>query len=288
MPNIAALADPEPSAPRQAVNGGAHKWFTLRRLGATMLMSALAAGGAPSAHAAALEDAAARYRPYMIEDIGQSLAGAKALRERIAADDLAGAQKAWIEARAGWERSEVFTSGFVPDLDEKIDAWPNALTGFHAIEAKLFGARDIGVQQQTDALISDLSDLDAKVHDIPFDPQGLLNGIARLAYEVGDSKSDGGESPFSGTSLDDMRYNAYGIQSAYQVIFAATLAASDPALADAAQGQIAEMRALLEVPDLKSLDQDKLRTVSERLVVTLQSAAPKLGLRKPTLEEISQ
>ncbi len=288
MPNIVPLPDIEPPALRQAVNSDACEWFTLRRLGSAMLMAALTIGGAPSARAGALEDAAAQYRAYMIKDVGQSLAGAKALRERIAAGDLAGAQKAWIDARAGWERSEVFTSGFVPDLDEKIDAWPNAHTGFHAIEARLFGANDIAVQEQADALISNLSDLDVKVHDMPFDPQGLLNGIARLAYEVGDSKSDGGESPFSGTSLDDMRYNAYGIQSAYQVIFAAALAASDPALADAAQGQIAEMRTLLQASDLKSLDQDKLRTVSEQFVVTLQSAAPKLGLQQPTLEDISQ
>jgi len=259
-----------------------------RRLAAAIVAAALASGITSSAHADALEDAAAQYRPYMVKDIGQSLAGAKALRERIAAKDLDGAQKAWIAARVGWERSEVFTSGFVPDLDEKIDAWPNALTGFHAIEAKLFGAKDIGVQEQADALVFYLSDLDVKVHDTPFNPQGLLNGIARLGYEVGENKSDGGESPFSGTSLDDMRYNAYGIQSAYQIIFSASLASNDPALDAAAQAQIAEMKTLLDAPDLKSLDQDKLRTVSEQLVVTLQTAAPKLGLRKPTMEEIAQ
>ena len=260
-----------------------------RWLGAATLGTLLVALGAPAARADALEDAAAQYRPYMVKDIDQSFAGAKALRERIAAKDLAGAQKAWIDARVGWERSEVFTSGFVPDLDEKIDAWPNALTGFHAIEARLFGAKDIAVQEQADALVFYLSDLDVKVHDTPFNPQGLLNGIARLAYEVGESKSDGGESPFSGTSLNDMRYNAYGIQSAYQVIFAPALKSSDATLADAAQAQITELKRLLDdTPDLKSLDQDKLRTVSEQLVVTLQTAAPKLGLRQPTMEEIAQ
>ncbi|HTZ79676.1 MAG TPA: imelysin family protein, partial [Stellaceae bacterium] len=120
-------------------------------------------------------------------------------------------------------------------------------------------------------------------------PQGLLNGVARLAYEVGENKSDGGESPFSGTSLDDMRYNAYGIQSAYNVIFAAALKSADPALADLAEKQIAEMKSLLDnTSDLKSLDQDKLRTASEELVVSLQNAAPKLGLRTPTMEEIQQ
>jgi hypothetical protein len=28
----------------------------------------------------------------------------------------------------------VFTSGFVPELDQQIDAWPNASHGFHAID----------------------------------------------------------------------------------------------------------------------------------------------------------
>jgi iron uptake system EfeUOB component EfeO/EfeM len=56
----------------------------------------------------------------MVEQIGQSLAGARLLRERIAAGDLEGAKTAWIEARIGWERAEVFTSGFVPDLDREI------------------------------------------------------------------------------------------------------------------------------------------------------------------------
>jgi len=257
---------------------------------ATLLLgAALLAAGAASARAAALDEAAESYRAYMITDVDQSLAGAKTLQERVKAKDLGGAQQAWIQARVGWERSEVFTSGFVPDIDEKIDAWPNALTGFHAVEAKLFGAKDVGVQEQADVLVFYLSDLDVKVRNLRFDPQGLLNGIARLAYEVGENKSDGGESPFANTSLDDMRYNAYGIQSAYNVIFAAALKSGDPALAQTAEKQIAEMKSLLdETPDLKSLDQDKLRTASEEVVVSLQNAAPKLGLRSPTMEEIQQ
>src|SRR5262249_28935295 len=68
------------------------------------------------AGAATLKDAAENYRHYLIDDIGQALAGAGALRERLIDHDLDGARKAWIAARVGWERSEVFTSGFVPEL----------------------------------------------------------------------------------------------------------------------------------------------------------------------------
>src|ERR1700758_662532 len=160
---------------------------------ALSLVLALAVG-ARVADAAALDDAAERYRPYAIEGIGSALAGARDLRERAAAKDLAGAKKAWLSARAGWERSEVFTAGFVPELDALIDAWPHADSGFHAIEAKLFGAQDTEVAGDADALVKNLEDLDGRLHDMALQPQGLLDGTARLAYEVGESKSDGGES----------------------------------------------------------------------------------------------
>src|ERR1700722_5594830 len=117
-----------------------------------------------AAEAAALDDAAEHYRPYAIEGIGSALAGARDLRERAAAKDLAGAKKAWLSARAGWERSEVFTAGFVPELDAQIDAWPNAVSGFHAIEAKLFGAGSTDALGDADDLVRHLESLHGRLH----------------------------------------------------------------------------------------------------------------------------
>jgi iron uptake system component EfeO len=231
---------------------------------------------------------AERYRPIMIKDIDGSLAGTRLLRARLAAGDVAGAEKAWVDARVGWERSEVFTEAFVPDLDQEIDAWPNALLGFHAIEAKLFGAKRTDLTPETDALILNLQDLDVKVHHLDLLPQRLLNGTARLAYEVGESKAAGGESAFSGTSLNDMQNNVDGIDIAYRTIFAAAIEARDPKLATVIPQKIAELKTEVDVPDLKSLDSGKLRARSEELIVLLQEAAPKIGLRAPTLEEIAQ
>jgi iron uptake system EfeUOB component EfeO/EfeM len=224
----------------------------------------------------------------MVRDIDRSLAGARLLRARLAAGDVPGAQKAWIDSRVGWERSEVFTSGFVPDLDREIDAWPNALLGFHAIEAKLFGAKRTDLKPETDALILNLEDLDVKIRHLDLLPQRLLNGTARLAYEIGESKADGGESAFSGTSLSDMRDNVDGIEIAYETIFAAAVEAGDPKLAPAIPLKIAELKTLVGVPDLKSLDPERLRAASEELIVLLQTAAPEIGLRAPSLEEIAQ
>jgi iron uptake system component EfeO len=256
--------------------------------GIVVFGAVLSALALPAAHADVLDGPVERYRPLMIEEIGQALAGAKTLHERVAAKDIDGAKKAWITARIGWERAEVFTSGFVPDLDEEIDAWPNALAGFHAIEAKLFGANSTDVGEETNTLIYYLTDLDIKIRQMPLNAQGLLNGTARLAYEVGESKADGGESRYSGTSLDDMRNNVSGIQLAYKTIFATALETADPKLAGTTQEAIEQLMTQLKPGDIKSLDPEKLRAKSEELIVALQTAAPKIGLRTPTLEDITQ
>jgi iron uptake system component EfeO len=244
--------------------------------------------GVADANAAPLDAAAERYRPYMIEGIGQALIGARSLRERIAAGDLIGARKAWISARAGWERSEVFTTGFVPELDAQIDAWPNADSGFHAIEAKLFGANSTDVESETDALVDHLDNLHGRLRDMPLAPQGLLDGTVRLAYEVGESKADGGESRISGTSLDDMRNNVAGIDFAYLTIFAGSLKAADGKLAGVVDQRIEQLKTIVAASDLQRVDIPALRRASEELVVALQSASAKLGLQRSTLEAASR
>jgi iron uptake system EfeUOB component EfeO/EfeM len=253
---------------------------------ALLVVVALAAPA--RAGATPLEDAAETYRRQLIDDIGQSLTGARTLRGRIAVGDLDGARQAWIDARVGWERSEVFTSGFVPALDKEIDAWPNALHGFHGIETMLFGPTRADAGEETDALIARLADLQAQLRDIRLPPQRLLNGIARLAFEVGDSKADGGESRLSGTSLNDMQSNAAGIELAYRIIFADALEAGDPALATAVRAAIARLKTAVQVDDLRTLDLERLRAETEELVALLEKAAPKIGLARPTLEETAQ
>src|SRR5262249_37478566 len=138
------------------------------------------------ARSQSLDAAAERYRPLMAEEIEHSLAGARAMREALLANDIEAAQSAWITSRVGWEGAEVFTSGFT-ELDREIDAWPNAVTGFHAIEAKLFGAGRLDAQPETDALIFHLTDLRSKIRDTRLTAQGLLEGAAKLAYEIGES-----------------------------------------------------------------------------------------------------
>jgi iron uptake system component EfeO len=256
--------------------------------GAALGPAMVAVGMAGAAHAASLDEAIEQYRSCLIQDIDHTVSDVRKLRARVAAADLEGAKQAWIDARIGWERSEVFTGGFVPELDQKIDAWPNGLVGFHAIEAKLFGAGKTDAGLEVDALLESVSELSATVREIVLTPQGLLNGVARLAYEVGESKVDGGESRVSGTSLDDMRNNVDGINLAYQTLFAPTIEAHEPRLAAEARRQIDELKSMLAARDLRRIDPDRLRAASEELVLTLQNAAPKLQLERPTLEANAQ
>lgn len=231
-----------------------------------------------------IEAGIARYRTQLVADIDRSIANVQTLRASVASGDLAAAKRAWIEARVGWERSEVFTGGFAPDLDRDIDAWPNGTTGFHAIEAKLFGAGRTDAADEVDTLLHSLSDMAKTARDINLTSQGLLDGLTRLAYEVGESKVDGGESRISGTSIDDMRNNVDGIELAYGTIFASAVDSRDHGVHLKAEHLIAELKAMLAQRDLRQLEQERLRVLSEDLVVALQQAAPVLALAPPSLE----
>jgi iron uptake system component EfeO len=120
--------------------------------------------------------------------------------------------------------------------------------------------------------------------NIPLTSQGLLDGLTRLAYEIGDSKVDGGESRISGTSIDDMRNNVDGIELAYSTIFASAIESRDRNLHATAQRQIDQLKTLLAPRDLRQLEPERLRELSEERVLTLETAAPAIALVRPTLE----
>jgi len=252
--------------------------FLVGGLAGTGLWGATIAAAAP-----ALDQEAQSFKPYVVKRVEESLAAAQELRARMAAADLAGAQHAWIAARAGWESVETVTDEFFPDLDTAIDAWPDASTGFHAIEARLFGAHRTDALPQAETLVANLRTFAEKLRATPLTAQGVLNGTARLAYEIGESKADGGESPFSGNSFAEIGDNLAGIEAAYRGIFASALKHADPAADKAIEQRIGALAALVKVSDTHSIDRPRLRQLGEDLVLALTAAAPPLGLATPVL-----
>jgi iron uptake system component EfeO len=241
--------------------------------------------GRPAAKtsAPALEAAAARFKQYALERIVQCRRAADDMRDRIAAHDLPGAQQAWLAARSGWEGSEVITNEFFPDLDRKIDAWPDAETGFHAIEAKMFGAHRVEVLPAAEELAGNLAEFERQLRATTLTAQGLMNGATKLAYEIGEDKAEGGESPFAGNSLAELRDNITSIAAAYERVFAPTTKVRNAALAGTFAGDLAAIRVLVSVPSLQQVDPARLRGLSESLASDLSLVAAEAGLQKPEL-----
>lgn len=257
------------------------------RIAATTLLFALIAFGGRAQAADTLAKGAADYKPFAVERIGMALAGAKDLQAAVKAGDVKAAQAAWIKSRKGWEAAEPITGEFFAKLDEAIDAWPDAKQGYHAIEAALFAGKLDGLAPPVDKLVADLGEFDKqlKAPSFKFAPQGLINGATKLAYEIGENKSKGGESPYAGTSLSDMVENVEGIEAVYKLGFRSELKARDAKLAKRIIDKIEDLEKLVKVKDLKSVDQPKLKVAGEELAVLLQNAAVKLSLKKPSVGE---
>ncbi len=77
---------------------------------------------------AKLDEAAAAYKKLATADVDSLVANCEKLLAAVQANDIPTARQAWIDARANYERSEVFTIKF-PFLDAAIDSWPNSEIG---------------------------------------------------------------------------------------------------------------------------------------------------------------
>src|SRR5579875_2858041 len=133
----------------------------MRRLSilVSFAMAAVVAVAASRGEAAdSLAAGAKAYKPSALERIGLALAGARELQAAVKAGDAKAAQAAWIKSRKGWEAAEPITGEFFGELDEAIDAWPDAKQGYHAIEAPLFAGKLDEVKAPTDKLVADLAE----------------------------------------------------------------------------------------------------------------------------------
>jgi iron uptake system EfeUOB component EfeO/EfeM len=251
-------------------------------IGAAFAVAALSFTGA---QAQTLPEGAKNFKPFVVEHAGKALAGARELQAAVKAGDAKAAQAAWIKSRRGWEAIETVTAELFPEFDRLVDPWPDGKQGYHAIEAALFAGKVDEIAAPTDRLVADIAAFEKKVSKYRFRPQGLLNGVSKLAYEVGESKSKGGESPYAATSHIDMQENVEGIEACWKLVFEPTLQKRDPALAKVIHDKIEALEKLVAVDDVKKLDQKAVHVAGEELAALIQQAAPKLRLKTTKLED---
>lgn len=224
------------------------------------------------------------FRPYAAGLIDRLVIGTETLAAKVSAGDLSGARRAWIAARRGWERGETFLAEYFPASDEAIDTWPDADSGFHAIEPILFEVGDAGkAGELADKLVADVKELQMNFAESKLDAQGLMNGMAGIAFEIGDAKVDGGESPFAGTSLLDMQDNMLGIEALYALSFADTVKDRDAELHARIMRRMISLASALNVASIEQLDRSQVMALSEQLAGDFQDAATRLGLKSPQL-----
>jgi iron uptake system component EfeO len=230
-------------------------------------------------------EGAKAFKPFVVEHAGKALAGAKEMQTAVKANDAKAAQTAWIKSRRGWEAIETVTAEVFPKFDKKIDPWPDAKQGYHAIEAAVFAGNVNEVGPAADRLVADIADFEKKLGKTRFRPQALLNGVSKLAYEIGESKSKGGESPYAATSHIDMQENVEGLEACWKLVFEPTLKKRDAKLADLIHGKIEALEKLVAVDDIKKLDQRSVHVAGEELAALMQQAAPRLRLKTTKLED---
>ena len=105
-------------------------------------------------------------------------------------------------------------------------------------------------------LVADLTEFHKQLSapGFKFTPQGLLNGITKLAYEIGENKSKGGESRYAGTSVNDIFENNEGIEAAYNLVFSSALKARDAKLDKRILDKIEEVEDFVKDKDLKNVN----------------------------------
>lgn len=238
-----------------------------------------------AAHAQTMRAGVKSFKPFIVEHAGKALAGAKELQAAVKAKDVKAAQSAWVNSRKGWEAIETVTAELFPEFDKLVDPWPDGKQGYHAIEAALFAGKIDEIAGPTDKLVADIARFEKKVRGYRFTPQKLLDGVSKLAFEVGESKSKGGESPYAKTSHIDMQENVEGIEAAWKLVFEPTLQKRDAELAKIIHDKIEALEKLVAVNDIKDLDQKAVHVGGEELAALMQQAASKLKLKPTKLED---
>lgn len=160
------------------------------------------------------------YRVYLVMQGNAAVTAAQALRDAIAAGDLAAAQAAWEAARLPYRRVEPLANR-LSDLANAINPQAaylarreadEAFTGYHRLEYGLFAQNSTeGLAPYADRLVSDLEALKVRLKEVKLDPQLLLSLPAQATAQIAQSQIPAGENSYAGNDLEDVAASVEGI-----------------------------------------------------------------------------
>jgi iron uptake system component EfeO len=200
---------------------------------------------------AALDQAVADYKTYVVAEVDKIGPAARAFTDAIRANDIDQAKRLYAPARTSYEAVEPVAESF-GDLDPAVDARiddvsdPNQWTGFHRLEQALWQDNSLaGMAPIADKLDADVANLKTLVATVDYQPAQLANGATELLDEVASTKVTGEEDRYRHTDLYDFQANVTGAQKAFALLEPA-LNKIDSALAGTVTQQFAAVTAALE------------------------------------------
>ena len=221
-------------------------------------------------------------------DIDAMIAGVQKMAAAVQQRDLKGTRQAWIDTHAIWMRCEAFTADLYPGLQEKIDVWPDAKTGFHAIEATLFAQSPQIDIRQIQGLLDNLATYQRVLKESKFTGYYLIASASTWAFEMGDQRGDGGESTLSGNTLVDFQNGLDGVDRIWRFVFADPVRAKKHFLAEEIDSEIAAIHGLLQVDALDQIPEGVFERETTHLASLLADASVTLGWRAPDYTDIGE
>jgi len=173
-----------------------------------------------------LAKAVADYRLYIDTQVADTVSKSEEFVAAVKAGDVEKAKELYAPSRFGWESIEPVAEAF-GDLDPKVDAREADLTeeeragwsGWHRLEKALWKEGSVkGLESVADRLITDLKDLQNRVHTVDITPASMANGAKELLDEVATGKITGEEEAFSHTDLVDFKANLDGAFKVFQLL----------------------------------------------------------------------
>ncbi len=217
-------------------------------------------------------------------DVESAVDGVQRMSDALQKSDIAGARQAWIDARVFWERSEIFIADLFPDFNKALNA-PDGVTGFHAVETKLFADNAPPPLAEAQQLLEKMQSYQRVFAPFNFRGQYLIASMATLAYRMGQSETQGGESKASGTSLADFQHNMEGLERGWNFMYVDVMMAKKPDLAKSINEQIAGLKAMLGVSSLDQLQPDAFEKQAAALAQSLADSAAAMGWKAPNFTE---